>query len=156
MIVIVPLGLPGTFVQVGVALAATVLSDGTLLGWPWVGFFLVLALAGEGIEFLAGQWGARRFGGSRAAGWGALAGGLVGAIVGGIPVPVVGAVVASLVGTFLGALAGELWARSGTTPELRIGFGAVVGRVVGMATKLFLGIVILTFTVTVAVTQAWS
>ena len=100
---IVPLGLPGTFVQVGAAAVLTLASDGAHLGWWWVGTFLVLALVGEVVEFLSGQWGARRFGGSSAAAWGALAGGLIGAIVGGIPVPVVGSVIASFIGTFVGA-----------------------------------------------------
>jgi uncharacterized protein YqgC (DUF456 family) len=148
-LVMIPLGLPGTFVQVGAALAVTVLSDGARLGWTWVFVFLALALLGELVEFLSGQWGARRFGGSRRAAWGALVGGMVGAFVGGIPVPVVGALVMSFVGTFVGALVGEMSARGTAAPDLRVGAGAIVGRVVGVATKLSLAFVMLVLASTV-------
>lgn len=139
----IPLGLPGTFLQVGAALALTLLTDGARLGWSWVVFFTVLALFGEVVEFVSGQWGARRFGGSRHAAWGALAGGIVGAIVGGIPVPIVGSVIASFIGTFLGALAGEMYGRRQAHLDLRVGVGALVGRVIGVATKLSIGLFML-------------
>jgi hypothetical protein len=48
-----------------------------------------------------GQWGARRFGGSRRAQWGALIGGFAGLFVG-TPIPVLGSLVMSFVGTFAG------------------------------------------------------
>jgi uncharacterized protein YqgC (DUF456 family) len=137
-LVMIPFGLPGTFVQLGAAIALTVLSDGARLGWSWVALFAVLALLGEVVEFLSGQWGARRFGGSRYAAWGALVGGIVGAIVGGVPVPVAGSMIASFVGTFLGAVAGEMYARRVLALDLKVGVGALVGRIVAVATKLSL------------------
>jgi uncharacterized protein YqgC (DUF456 family) len=148
-LVMIPLGLPGTFVQVAAALAAAVATGGTGFGWRWVGLFLGLALAGELVEFLSGQWGARRFGGSRAAAWGALAGGFAGLVVGGIPVPVVGSLVMSFVGTFAGALVGEMIGQRRAAPDLRVGLGALFGRTVGMATKLSLGLVMLVLTLAV-------
>jgi uncharacterized protein YqgC (DUF456 family) len=152
-LVLIPLGLPGIWVQVAAAALLVLASKGTLLGWGWVGAFVCLALAGEVVEFLSGQWGTRRFGGSRRAGWGALLGGLVGAVVGGIPIPVIGSIVMSFVGTFAGAVIGEMSAqRAG--PDVRVGMGAVLGRAVGVATKLALGIVILIASVTVMLTRA--
>ena len=142
-LLMIPLGLPGTWVQVAAAAGMTIASGGTLMGWGWTGLCVALALLGEVVEFLSGQWGTRRFGGSRAAGWGALLGGLVGAFVGGIPVPVVGSVIASFLGTFAGALAGEMWAERALAARLHVGWGAVVGRVVGVATKLSLAFVML-------------
>jgi hypothetical protein len=152
-LVMIPLGLPGTFLQVAAAVVLAIASDGTLLGWRWVGVFLVLALIGEVVEFLSGQWGTRRFGGSRRAGWGALIGGLVGAVVGGIPIPVIGAIVMSFVGTFVGALIGEMSAQ-GTTPDVRVGLGALLGRAIGVATKLGIGMMILVISATVVLTRA--
>jgi uncharacterized protein YqgC (DUF456 family) len=93
-LLLVPLGLPGTFVQVAAAAVVTLASGGAWLGWGWTATFLAIALVAEGVEFLAGVAGARRYGGSRAAAWGALLGGIAGAIVG-VPIPVVGSVVAS-------------------------------------------------------------
>jgi hypothetical protein len=148
--VLIPLGLPGTFVQVGAALVLTAATG--LLGWGWVGLFLVLALLGELVEFLSGQWGARRYGGSRRAAWGALVGGLVGALVGGIPVPVLGSIVMSFVGTFVGAVLGEMSA-SARRPDLRVGCGAIVGRTAGVAAKLGVGIVMLVTSIAVLAAQ---
>jgi uncharacterized protein len=152
-LVMIPLGLPGTFVQVAAAALLVLASDGALLGWGWVGVFLGLALVGEVVEFLSGQWGTRRFGGSRRAGWGALIGGIVGAVVGGIPIPVIGSIVMSFVGTFVGAVIGEMSAQRGA-PDVRVGLGALLGRAVGVATKLGLGIVILIASVTVVLVRA--
>jgi uncharacterized protein YqgC (DUF456 family) len=151
-LVMIPLGLPGTFVQVGAIAVMTLATGGARMGWGWVALALGLALVGELVEFLSGQWGARRWGGSRRAAWGALIGGIVGAFVGGIPVPVVGSVVMSFIGTFAGAILGELSATR-AAPNLRVGYGALVGRAVGVATKLSLALVILIMSATVLVVQ---
>lgn len=155
-LLMIPVGLPGTFVQVGAALAMTVASGGAHLGWGWVAFFLGLALAGELVEFLSGRWGARRFGGSARSGWWALAGGVVGAFVGGIPVPVLGSILMSFVGTFVGALLGEMSARRAVAPDLRVGLGALVGRVAGTASKLAVGFLILIATASVLLAQVFA
>jgi uncharacterized protein len=152
-LVMIPIGLPGTFVQVLAAAAVAVLSDGTHMTWTWVVVFAVLALVAEIVEFLCGQWGARRYGGSRAAGWGALVGGIAGAFVGGIPLPVIGALLMSFFGTFVGAIAGEMWQRGQVEPDLRVGWGALVGRVVGVATKLCVAFVILILSGAVVLAQ---
>jgi uncharacterized protein YqgC (DUF456 family) len=152
-LVMIPLGLPGTFLQVGAAVAVAMLSDGTRMSWTWVGVFLLLAVTAEVIEFLCGQWGTRRFGGSRAAGWGALVGGIAGAFVGGIPLPIVGAILMSFFGTFVGAIAGEMWQRGQVEPNLRVGTGALIGRVVGVGTKLCVAFVILILSGVVVLSQ---
>jgi uncharacterized protein len=152
-LVMIPIGLPGTFLQVGAAAAVAILSDGTHMSWTWVVVFAFLALVAEVVEFLCGQWGARRFGGSRAAGWGALVGGIAGAFVGGIPLPIIGALLMSFFGTFVGAIAGEMWQRGQLEPDLRVGTGALVGRVVGVATKLCVAFVILILSGAVVLAQ---
>lgn len=149
----IPLGLPGTWLQVAAAAAVVWLSDGAWMGWTSVAVFTLLAGAGEAIEALTGAWGARRFGGSRVAAWGALVGGVVGAIVGGIPVPIVGSVIASFVGTFAGAMAAELWQRRTLRPDLRVGLGALVGRVIGVTTKLALGFTIAILSLAIVATR---
>src|SRR5205823_3073043 len=63
---------------------------------------IALALLGELFELWFGYGLARRYGGSKRAGWGALIGGLVGAIVG-VPVPIIGSVIGGFVGAFAGA-----------------------------------------------------
>jgi hypothetical protein len=149
----VPLGLPGTFVQVGAAVVVTALSGGTRLGWGWVLVLLALALAGELAELLAGTWGTRRYGGSRRAAWDALVGGVVGAVVGGIPIPFLGSIVMSFVGTFVGAWLGEASRTRRAAPSARVGLGALAGRTVGTAVKMFVALLIFLVSLSVLVAQ---
>jgi uncharacterized protein len=119
-------------------------TSGEKMGWIWVAFFAVLGIVGEAIEFISGQWGAKRFGGSHGAAWGALIGGLLGAIFGGavIPIPVIGSLIMSFFGTFAGAIAGEMHVQRSREPNVRVGFGAVLGRALGVGFKLFIGFLI--------------
>src|SRR3954471_22309005 len=67
---IIPFGLPGTLLQVVAAAALVQSTSGAKMSWLWVGIFMAFALLGELVEFLSGQWGAKRFGGSKKAAWG--------------------------------------------------------------------------------------
>jgi uncharacterized protein YqgC (DUF456 family) len=138
--VMIPFGLPGLWVMVGAALAYQLLLPGTIGMVTLVGTAL-LALVAEVLEFtLAGRY-ARKYGGSRRAGWGAIIGSIVGAIVG-VPIPILGSIVGGFVGAFVGAFIAE---RSGGTElagSSRVATGALVGRVVAAAMKTGIGVVI--------------
>lgn len=136
---LIPFGLPGTWVQVAAALLLSLTTP--LLRIGWVGVFAGIAVVGEVLETLSGVWGARRFGGSRHAAWGALLGGLAGLFVG-LPVPIIGSIVTSFLGSFIGAIAGEMIARQAVAPDLRVGVGAVIGRAVAIGVKLGLAVAI--------------
>jgi len=98
----------------------------------------VLGLIAEYIEFtLAGKY-ARKYGGSRRAGWGAMIGGMVGAFMG-FPVPSVGPLIGAFIGSFVGALAGELSVGSGGAASTRAATGALVGRAIATAMKMGVG-----------------
>ena len=89
----------------------------------------VMALLTYLVDFLAGAFGAKRFGASRRA----IIGATIGAIVGiffGIP--------GILLGPFVGAFIGELTARSDLKTAGRAGVGATVGLALGAAAKLTL------------------
>ncbi len=150
-LIMIPLGLPGTFVQVLAAALLALASGGQRFGWAWVAGFLALALIGEAAEFVSGQWGAKRFGGSKKAAWGALIGGIVGAIVGGIPIPIIGSVIASFIGTFAGALSGEVLHQRELSPNLRVGAGALIGRAIGVGVKLALALLMLILSVVIVI-----
>ena len=140
-LVLVPLGLPGLWVM-----AAGVIGYGRLTGFGTVGvatiaIVLGLALLGEILETWVGFGLARRYGGSRRAGWGALLGGLVGAVIG-VPVPIVGSVIGAFVGSFAGAALFEYsWSWAPET-AVRAGWGALLGRAAAAAAKIGLGVVI--------------
>ena len=137
---LIPLGLPGLWVMVLAVMAYTWLTDFQRIGLVTVVVVLVLAVLGEVIEAWLGFGFARRYGGSKRAGWGALIGGIVGAIVG-VPVPVIGSVIGAFVGSFAGAVVFE-YSKSGAGTALRAGWGALLGRAAATAAKIAVGVVI--------------
>ncbi|AWN23759.1 DUF456 domain-containing protein [Deinococcus irradiatisoli] len=132
------LGLVGTFVPAVPAtliiflgmLAATFLAG--FQWWPDLPLLLsfgVITVLISLIDNVASAWGARRFGGGKQAGWGALVGGLVGLF---IPFGL-------LVGPLLGALLAELLlVRRPLLPAMRAAFGTVLGVLGGVAAKFVL------------------
>lgn len=89
----------------------------------------LLAVLTYAVDFLAGAFGAKRFGASKRGVFGALAGAVVG-IFFGLP--------GVLLGPFVGAVLGELSARRSLGEAGKAGFGATVGLVLGAAAKLAL------------------
>jgi uncharacterized protein YqgC (DUF456 family) len=146
-VVLVPLGIPGTFLMVAIALAADYFASAGI-GWIAIGVSLVLAIIAEVLEWTLSASFAKKYGGSPRAGWGALFGGFAGALVG-VPVPVIGSVIGAFVGAFLGALVAE-YSRTGSTSAsaTRVATGALLGRAAATAIKLAIAItiaVLLTF-----------
>lgn len=139
-LVMIPLGLPGTWLQV-IAIGGFAYATDWRLGWWIFGIALLLAAAAEVVEFIMGGRFARKYGGSKRAAWGAILGGLVGAVVG-TPVPVIGSVIGAFVGAFLGAAALELTASSELRGAVRVGWGAFLGRLAAAAMKSAVGVLI--------------
>ena len=94
----------------------------------WVIVFLgVLAAFSIVFDFLAGTWGAKKYGASKAAVWGALLGTIVG-IFFGIP--------GLILGPFIGAVLGQLLSGSAVDHAAKVGFGTWIGLLIGTAIKL--------------------
>lgn len=142
---------PGNWIMLGFAiLYLTVLPDqySPRLNWWVVGIAFGLAVIGEILEFAAGAVGAAQKGGSTRGAVLAIAGAFVGSIVGavvGIPIPVVGSVVAAVGGGALGAFAGAYLGEAGLLHHERvaIGKGALIGKLLGTAGKLAVGLIML-------------
>jgi hypothetical protein len=97
---------------------------------PWT-FFLGQGLAVALIflvDYLAGIWGVRRYGGSKAAVWGSVLGGLLGVLLMG-PFGLI-------FGPFIGAVIGELYQKSPLDKAFRVGMGTLLGFLGGTALKL--------------------
>ena len=140
-IILVPLGIPGTFIMVALAIAADYfLAAG--IGWLAIGIAFGLAVLAEVLEWTLSASFTRRYGGSPRAAWGALLGGFAGALVG-VPVPVIGSVIGAFLGAFLGALAFE-YSRGGVdrSTATRVATGALLGRAAATALKLALAFTI--------------
>lgn len=99
------------------------------VGWmPLVGLG-VLTLASYGIDFLATALGAKKFGASARAIWGAAAGTLIGLFFG-LP--------GLIFGPFLGAVVGEFSGRSSLKAATHAGIGATLGLLFGALLKIAL------------------
>lgn len=145
----IPLGLPGTWVMIAAGVGYSILVPNSIGVVALVGT-TVLAVVGEIFEFtLAGKY-ARKYGGSRRAGWGAVIGGMVGAFVG-VPVPIVGPIIGAFAGAFIGALVFEYSREADHRTATRVAWGALIGRVVAAALKVAIGFAIAAWLVGAAV-----
>ncbi len=138
-LVMIPFGFPGTLVIFAAALCYYLLVPGGAIGLTTVIGVGALMLFAEALEWvLAGRF-AKKYGGSKRAGWGAIIGGMIGAFVG-VPIPIVGSVIGAFAGAFVGAFVFE-W--SGTKDHVgatRVAWGALLGRVIAAAIKVGIGI----------------
>jgi hypothetical protein len=140
-LLLIPFGLPGLWIIVlGILGYGWLTEFRTITTWFLV-LALVLALAAELIEAWVGFRFARRYGGSRRAGWGALIGGLIGAIIG-VPVPLVGPVIGGFLGAFAGAALFEYTRERKSGSATKAGWGAVLGRATAAAIKMSIGVVL--------------
>lgn len=140
-LLLVPLGLPGLWLMVLGIIGYGWATGFVSIGASTIAWAVGLAFLGEILEAWVGFRYARKFGGSRRAGWGALLGGFAGALFG-VPIPVVGSVVGSFAGSFVGALVVEYLGRSRTATAIGAGWGALLGRIWATAAKTALGLVI--------------
>jgi len=145
-LVLVVVGLPGTWILIGLAVGVELLDRHYLeganpetFGWWAIGACVVLALVGEALEAGAGAAGTKAGGGSRRGMVGAMIGGLVGAIAFTplIPIPVVGTLIGALVGTFAGAVIAERTSHAPPDAQstLKAAGGATAGRLLGTLSK---------------------
>jgi uncharacterized protein len=138
-LLLTPLGVPGLWIMV-VVLA---------IGW-WAGAVgllvlltaAVLAAAAELVEFLIVDRMNVRYGGSRLAFWGAIAGGIAGVLVG-MPLPILGPIIAGFIGSFVGAAVATLYETRRVGDAARVGWATLLGRMWAAAAKVAAGFVIL-------------
>jgi uncharacterized protein len=148
-LLLIPLGLPGTWLQAAALAGFAWWTDFATVGLIPVVVVVLLALLAEiGDLLLAGRY-ARRYGGGGRAALGAIVGGLAGALVG-VPVPLLGSVFGAFIGAFVGAAALELFGGGAAGSAARAGWGALVGRIVSTAMKGGVGVVIALFSLATA------
>jgi uncharacterized protein YqgC (DUF456 family) len=139
-LLLVPFGLPGTWLMIGVAAAYGVVTGEPSLGVATLVGLGLLATVAEIAEFvLAGRY-TRKYGGSRRASWGAIIGGLIGAFAG-IPIPVIGSLIGAFAGSFVGAFVFELSRGTQGGAATRVATGALIGRAVAVGLKVATGLI---------------
>jgi uncharacterized protein YqgC (DUF456 family) len=141
-LVMIPFGLPGTWIIAAAALGYQLLVPGSISMFVVIAV-IVLALIGELLEFSLTTKYTKKYGGSRRASWGAIIGGMIGAFVC-VPVPLVGPVIGAIAGAFIGAFVGAFvgeFSRAGEGgTATRVATGALIGRAVAAAMKIGIGI----------------
>jgi uncharacterized protein YqgC (DUF456 family) len=150
-LVMIPFGMPGTLVMFCGALGYKLLVPAGGIGWPTVVIVGLLMAFAEAMEWMLTGKYARKYGGSRRASWGAVIGGMIGAFIG-VPIPLVGPVIGAFAGAFIGAFVGEISRGSGGGASTRVAWGAFVGRVVGAALKMGVGVAMLSWIIFAAMT----
>ncbi|NIR48502.1 DUF456 domain-containing protein [candidate division KSB1 bacterium] len=139
-IVIIPFGIPGTFVIVGNALIYAWLTDFIEITWAFLGILLLISIVAEVIEFFLGAVAAGKYGASRMGMFGAILGGLLGAIWGTPVAPLIGTVIGAFIGAFAGAALFEYFVTKDLQTSLKAGYGAFLGSVGGKLTKIAAGV----------------
>ncbi|MFQ5768932.1 MAG: DUF456 family protein [bacterium] len=135
-IVIIPFGIPGTFVIVGNALIYGWLTDFVDITWKFLGVLLIISILAEVIEFFLGAITAGKYGASKLGMFGAIVGGFLGAILGTPIFPLIGTLFGAFAGAFAGAALFEYLGSQDLQKSLRVGFGAFLGSVGGKLTKI--------------------
>jgi len=145
------LSISGTWLVSLLAVWAVFWKAGAAVGWWTVAVFLAVSALIEGAEFLAGSWGVQKRGGSKMAGFAALAGGLGGLVLGSFVAPVIGPLIGMLAGSFALAYAVEKRRLQEHDRAAHIARGAVIARLLIILLKVATTLVmILYLTVRVA------
>jgi uncharacterized protein YqgC (DUF456 family) len=135
----IPLGLPGLWIMIGVAAVGAIVGEISLVTLLAC---VLLAVVAEVIEFLIVGKLTKQYGGSRKAFWGALAGGFAGVLIG-APIPIIGSIIAGMLGAFAGAALVTYAETRKLDSAHRVGWGAVLGRMLTAVAKTAAGIAIL-------------
>jgi uncharacterized protein len=138
-------GLPGLWLMIAAyGVYAWMTGWNIYVGWASLLAMLLLAVAAEVAEFLAGAAGSKAAGGRRRGMIGAIIGGFVGAIffTGLVPIPIVGTIIGVCLGTFIGAAVIEYGGKD-LSHSMRVGVGAAKGRFWGIVSKSLFGLAML-------------
>ena len=155
-------GLPGVWVLLLGAVIVELMDpfwlgagQAVTFGWIPIVLCLLVALVGEGIEFLAGAWGVQMGGGSRRGMIGAVVGGVIGAVIATPIIPIVGTFLGAFLGTFAGAMFAEVTGQESRKAKEALGpaLWATVGRAVGTMGKVAVGLLVWSGLMTVLIAR---
>jgi len=126
---------PGTIVILaGALLHRMMLGPEKSIGWKSIALLVFLTLVSYAFDFLGSYFGARYFGATRWAAFGAVVGAVVGIFFG---------IMGLFVGPVIGAVAGEFIAGKRMIDAGRAGWGSLLGNLGAMVGKLLIGLVMI-------------
>lgn len=135
-IVLIPFGIPGTFLIVAAAFVYAWATDFVIMTIGFVGLLLLLAVLIEVVEFFLGALTAGKYGSSRMGMIGSILGGFFGAIWGVPFFPPIGILIGAFLGAFVGATLFEFVVSKDMKHSIRVGKGAFLGSVAGKLAKI--------------------
>ena len=128
--------IPGTTIILGAAVIhRMMLGPEKSIGWRGITVLVLLTLATYALDFLSGYFGAKYFGATRWATFGAIVGALIGIFFG---------LIGLFVGPVIGAIAGEFVAGKRMIDAGRAGWGSLLGNLGGMIGKLVIALIMIT------------
>ena len=141
------LGLPGTWTII-ILVGLWSFFSGTLnFGWQFFALLVGLAAIGELVEFTAGYYGAKRFGGTCKGSIGGIIGAIIGGIVGAPFFFGLGALPGALAGCYIGCFLMEKLHGASSGAAANAALGSTLGRFGGFVVKLGIGIGIICLSV---------
>jgi uncharacterized protein YqgC (DUF456 family) len=123
--------IPGPFLLFAGLLLTAWAEDFTYIGPTTITILVILALVMFIVDYIAGAYGAKKYGASRQAIWGAIIGAVIGLFFG---------IIGVIIGPFIGAFIGQLTVRRDFGDAGRVGLGTWLGIALGLAMKIALGI----------------
>jgi uncharacterized protein YqgC (DUF456 family) len=128
--------LPGTTIILAAAVIhRMMLGPEKSIGWRTIILLVLLTFATYAIDVLAGYFGAKYFGATKWATFGAILGALIGLFFG---------ILGLFVGPVVGAVAGEFIAGKRMIDAGRAGWGSLLGNLGGMVAKLIIALAMIT------------
>jgi len=134
-LIAVVLGLPGTWLILVASVFYGWLTDFAIITSQLLLGLLALAVVAEILEFSAGLWGARPYGGTKKAMVGTENGGKLGAVALSPILFGFGNIVGAFFGAFVGAFSMTYFEQRKMDEAMRVGWGALLGRVFAMVFK---------------------
>lgn len=135
---VIPVGLPGTFLIVGAAGIAGLITGGDVVGIYLFFIFLGLAIFGEVGDFLFSMASGKKYGASKWSLIGSFIGAVVGAILG-LPVPIIGNLAGAFLGAFIAAFIIEFIMGRDLSQAMKSGMGVLFGKIFGSIVKVAIG-----------------
>lgn len=143
-------GLPGTFLIVVAGLVYAWATGFVAVHWSTIGWLVLLAVIGEGLELVAGIAATAGTRPSRRVAIATIAGSLVGGIVGAPFFFGIGALLGALAGAFLGASAAVASEGGSLDAAVVTGFAALRGRLLGFVLKAVIAVLMILLLMTAA------
>lgn len=133
------LSLPANWVLLILAALWGWLAPGAHFGWQFYALLAGLAVAGEVIEFVAQYYGSKKYGATGKGNLGGMLGAIAGALFGAPFFFGLGALVGAIAGAFFGCYFFERHHGRDKAEARHAAWGAMYGKVLGMAAKIGLG-----------------